>query len=128
MDAHEPRIYCLQDFLSSNLIGQLNPKHRKLGLNWHFQHNIIGNLKLNAFQISEWGKISEFKYGWIWNAENLVTNCRFWVKNLNSIIIRNLTNTEYLYFKHEFHTHIAVIGTKFYEETSQRLLLSICCS
>jgi hypothetical protein len=35
-----------------------------------------------------------------------------------SELIRNLTNTEYLYFRHDFHTHVAVISIKFYEETS----------
>ena len=35
-----------------------------------------------------------------------------------SELIRNLTNTEYLYFRQEFYTHEAVIGIKFYEETS----------
>jgi hypothetical protein len=46
--------------------------------------NTSWNSKSHAFQISDRGKISEFRSGWIWNAVNLVKIWRFWVKNSDS--------------------------------------------
>ena len=42
---------------------------------------VVLSYKSHAFQISDRGKMSEFRSGWIWNAVNLVKIWRFWVKN-----------------------------------------------
>ena len=69
------------------------------------------NFKSHAFQISDRGKMSEFRSGWIWNAVKI---WRFWVKNLNSgaarsELFRNLTITHYFDISRWFHAINTVI-------------------